>query len=391
MTVIVIALLVALGVGGGTVVAADSARPGDTLYGLDQALEKTRLNLAGENNKDKLRVRFAQERLDEVKDLIEEDSDEEDTTIESTGISETTVTEIEADVFTNETIVKIEFDDQKSVFATQAKTKEAIVAAIAARYSTLSVAFIDKTLSVGIEDRASRVGDKKVNVSTNNLSDENEVKVLVGIEHALNLLAEVKGSAGITVAELQGVTAELNTFLATLPANARVQAGDDRIRIKFDNGPEKIEVKETGNKTKIESRTEEGRVRIEVKNGQIEIKTKIEDDEDEHEHDSEDEEDDAPEGLEEVEATVFSDKTVVEVEYNDEKTTFITTANTKEGIIQAVIAKFPTVTSAQVSAVLEIDTEDGSSDDDSDADEEDKDDDSDEDDSLSSTTTININ
>ncbi len=62
-----IALLVILG-GGGAVAASNNAAPGDTLYGLDLAVEKAEIKLAVDNNKkDELRVKFAEERVAEVK------------------------------------------------------------------------------------------------------------------------------------------------------------------------------------------------------------------------------------------------------------------------------------------------------------------------------------
>jgi len=54
---------------GGTAAASNSAVPGDTLFGVDRAVENVRLILAGDA-KAELKVRFAEERLAEVKELI---------------------------------------------------------------------------------------------------------------------------------------------------------------------------------------------------------------------------------------------------------------------------------------------------------------------------------
>ncbi|MFZ2149749.1 MAG: DUF5667 domain-containing protein [Minisyncoccia bacterium] len=287
-----IVLALALGVGG-TAVVSDDARPGDALFGLDRAVENARLSFTSEENKNELRVRFAEERLKEVKELEVEDNDVSDET--------------------------------------------------------------DEVLDDG---------------------DAKDEDVKMGIEYALDLLTDIDEGGEVEDARLATLAAELSAYLDKLPADARVEVSDDKLRIKFDQGPEKIEIKDQGeNKSKIEVRTEEGRMRIEVKNGEIEIKTKTEDS---------GSWDSLKKGIEEAEAKILSDKTIVEVEVNDEKTTFATSANTKEGIIAAILVKFPTLTAEKIGAVLKIETEDDEdkvedSDDDSDI-EDDSGDDSDADD-----------
>lgn len=71
---IFIALAVLLGVGG-TVTVADNARPGDTLFEIDQAVEKLRLNIARKENKNELRIKFAEERVREIEDLAQDDDE----------------------------------------------------------------------------------------------------------------------------------------------------------------------------------------------------------------------------------------------------------------------------------------------------------------------------
>lgn len=67
--------------------------------------------------------------------------------------------EIEADIFTDITVVKVEIDDRKSTFSTDADTRESIVAAVAARYS-LDADTVDAALELEMEDRASRPQDR---------------------------------------------------------------------------------------------------------------------------------------------------------------------------------------------------------------------------------------
>lgn len=72
---ILIALLV---LGGTTVVASDAAAPGDLLFPIDRAVEETRLALARGESETELRVRFAEERVEEVGEIIAEEGGGED-------------------------------------------------------------------------------------------------------------------------------------------------------------------------------------------------------------------------------------------------------------------------------------------------------------------------
>lgn len=69
------------------------------------------------------------------------------------------LTEAEAIVYTNETVVKIELNDDKSLFTTQKTDRDELVAEIADRYN-LSEEDVDGALTLEEEDRASRTDDK---------------------------------------------------------------------------------------------------------------------------------------------------------------------------------------------------------------------------------------
>lgn len=71
MILVATALLVVMG-GGVLVNLANRAVPGDSLYGLDQALERLSLALADEEGDVELQVRMAEERLDEAQRLTEQ-------------------------------------------------------------------------------------------------------------------------------------------------------------------------------------------------------------------------------------------------------------------------------------------------------------------------------
>ena len=91
MVSLIIALVIAMGTGG-VVAAADSARPGDALFGIDRAVENIRVSIARGEKKNDLRIRFAGERLEEIRNLKKEDKDKssrEDDNVHSTSTDRT--------------------------------------------------------------------------------------------------------------------------------------------------------------------------------------------------------------------------------------------------------------------------------------------------------------
>ena len=65
---IIIALIIAVGLGG-TVALADNSAPGSALFAVDRAVENLRIGLASDQKKDTLRVAFADERVKEVESI----------------------------------------------------------------------------------------------------------------------------------------------------------------------------------------------------------------------------------------------------------------------------------------------------------------------------------
>ena len=85
MIPILIALAVLFGAGG-TVAASDSARPGDLLFPVDRAVEEVRAAFTAGEGKAELKIKFAEERLDEMDSILED----EPATTTPNGISEET-------------------------------------------------------------------------------------------------------------------------------------------------------------------------------------------------------------------------------------------------------------------------------------------------------------
>jgi|AntRauTorckE6833_2_1112554.scaffolds.fasta_scaffold00357_13 hypothetical protein len=78
---IIIGILLVLGVGGGTVAVSGSAVPGDALFPVERIVEKTQLAFSGKEKDIELKAKFAEERIDEVEELLSKrlkDTDESD-------------------------------------------------------------------------------------------------------------------------------------------------------------------------------------------------------------------------------------------------------------------------------------------------------------------------
>lgn len=272
MTAAVVILLAALlGVGG--TVAIDSSKPGDVLFGADQALERLNIALTRESREDSVRLNIAEERVKELDDLakgrngalrpedrsniksglehavqtLTELSDrplkaedkrrlddvvvklnsriessnaralagddsrfrvefgddsgrgsgrggrleietedggriridlrgEDDSRTSLTGGATTSsssrrngspspsssprgLTEVEAKIYTDITLVKIELNDNKTIFTTSARTREEIINEILKRVSGLTRAQVETSLFLEVENRASRPED----------------------------------------------------------------------------------------------------------------------------------------------------------------------------------------------------------------------------------------
>lgn len=89
----------------------------------------------------------------------DDSSSSDDDSNGNSNSSSSSALEIEADIFTNETIVKVEMNDKKSVFSTSAKTREQIINEIIIKYPTLTKVQIEAILNLENENRASRADE----------------------------------------------------------------------------------------------------------------------------------------------------------------------------------------------------------------------------------------
>ena len=254
MSVAALALILILGTGG-TTVAAQQARPGDVLFPVERALEEVRLALAvNDTSRAALQLEFAEERLAELRSLIEENPKDNISTI-ATEASNMIRYSGEADVFNDVTIVSVEINDQKSSFRTDVKTREDVIKEIARRYN-LAESVVDAGLDFETEDRASRVSDI---THTNN--DER-------VDESIKLLS---------------------SLVDDIDDNERKRFVNEILdTLDFDDDA-RVEVRNDGDEKRIEVRDGDERVRIREKDGEVRIDIKSDDDSEGEERDSDDE------------------------------------------------------------------------------------------------------
>ncbi len=241
---VVLSLVVILG-GGGVVAASNSSAPGDVLFGLDKALEKIELSLSNEAKKDKLMIRFAEERLQEAEKVIKESG--ESVNVQNVDLSNASITEIEVDVFTNETTVKIEANDKHYGFITSEKDKQKIINEIKAKYN-LTDEKINKVLNFETEDRASRPDDKNFLNSFNSVKFKSE-KQTKEIKASLDSVADVLASSNLSDEKKAQIGATLASIMTLIKSNPDLELEvktKDGFKVEVEDGKVEIKINSKG-------------------------------------------------------------------------------------------------------------------------------------------------
>ncbi|HEX9608704.1 MAG TPA: DUF5667 domain-containing protein [Candidatus Paceibacterota bacterium] len=147
----------------------------------DRERIEIRSKIKSDENRFEVRASDGRIRL-ELKDgniRIREDSDDDDEGDNaddkgnSRGNDSEGSTEVEVNVFTNETIVKLELSDKKYIFVTDKTDKEDIIDEIVSRFD-VTRGEVELVLNFEIEDRESRLGDKHDTSSRDNDSDDDD-------------------------------------------------------------------------------------------------------------------------------------------------------------------------------------------------------------------------
>ncbi len=140
----------------------------------------------------------------------DDDDDDDDSSSDDESL------EVEADVFTDTTIVKVELNDRKTIFSTSADTREEVIDAVVARMN-LTRAEVDAVLDFEIEDRASRAKDRK-KLNGEFASSTRPVKDCVATSSVFRIEADVFTNTTVVKVERNGTKTVFETSATTTDA-----------------------------------------------------------------------------------------------------------------------------------------------------------------------------
>lgn len=298
-----IALMLALSAGA-TVIAADDSRPGDVLFPIDRAAENVRVALARNDKKDELRIRFANERAMEVESIIDEEG-------ERVRLSTTARAKFSGNAALEAALMAVSSDDSGDTPDDSDSRKDS-------------------------EDDIK--GGERI---ANGLS--------VAVGYLTKVSAELEAKGNVQAKEsVDAVIARLNSKIGEIPEGLRL-----RLKLDSENTDNNLRIRvrteeEGDGNGKTEVRRDGVRTRVEFKNGEIRIESKKDDD-------SRDGFSTNRSGLE-IEADVFTDRTIVQVERNGTKELFVTSAKTRADVVAAIATKL-NLSIADVDAVLDFEIE----------------------------------
>jgi len=340
-----LAILLALILGGGaTAYASDAAKPGDLLFPVERMVENTQMHLTfNADKKAELIKNLTEERLAELRQIVDDEvtvspSNIVGETSSSTATSTDAVLGITARVFTDKTIVKLEFGGDKFYFETDATTRVDTLLQIQEKFPMLTDTDIDAALDFAVTDTESRPKDRGiVSLSPEGQSRiDNAINELVRFLDATNPDPEARGYL------MSLVSSEVNPGVSEIAReNGGLRIGNDQSRVEIrmdDNGASSVEIRDTNT-----------RVRVEDKDGKVEVKTEL----------------DAVETNEQqtadakalvLSAEIYTDITVVHVALGGQTFDFQTTETDRAAIITAIQAVLPALTTEEIEAVLSLTT-----------------------------------
>ena len=262
MTALVLALIFIIG-SGGTALASDAARPGDLLFPLEREIEDMQLRFASNEARAALLTKLTEERLAELREIIDEEivvstAGVLDTSNEATTASSTLY--IEADVFTDTTVVKIELNGTQFYFETAEKMRGEIVAAIITRFPLLTNTDVETRLELETENRASRPQDRGIT----SFKARGEARVQNAMSEILAFLDDtrIEGEQKNHIRETARTTVEGTPKVRRDTSSVRIESDDDSYKVRLDdNGDSRIEVRDAESRVRIEET--DGVIRIE--------------------------------------------------------------------------------------------------------------------------------
>ncbi len=261
---LVITLLVST---GGVALASETARPGDFLFPVERAIETARLKVAfSPQTRESLIRMYSEERLTELREIIQEETRLKKVSENSPlFIASTTLRSlaIEADVFTDTTLVKVELNEGKTTFNTDADTRDKVVEEVLIRFPGLTKGQVESSLDFENENRASRAKER----GAIELSSKGSVRVGGAVTVALTFIEESENDDEDTTQFLKELRAEIEGLNIKIDEKRVKARGNEKSRFEW-------KINDARHNEEGETEVSEARVRIEEKDGQVRINLK---------------------------------------------------------------------------------------------------------------------
>jgi CO dehydrogenase nickel-insertion accessory protein CooC1 len=348
MTPLLIVLMLALG-GSSTVLASNNARPGDFLFSIDRALEDIQLKLAkNEDKHDSLVEKFTAERMQELQSILDEEititpsnnnvsNGDTDSLIASSTLESLN---IEAHIYIDTSVVKMEFGGKKFYFETNNQKLPELITAVQEKFPMLTDTQISNAITLEDEGRASRPKDRGIVT----LKVGGEARINHAVDEFLAFLDSINPQPEKKDTLLKSLRNEL-AITSDTPVVKRVEEGfeikdkDGRVKIKHDDDGDSY----------IEIKTDERRIKIDEQNKIVTIKNSTTGSTSTATSSTD------TTGLDfSATAEIFTDTTIVELDFAGDELYITTSATTREGIIIAIKASFPALTTEYIDAELRV-------------------------------------
>jgi len=186
-------ILVLIGGSATTVAASNNAKPGDILFPIDIAVEKIHIIISSGGKKDKLRIKFAEERLNEVRIILAfEDSGHNDTTYDDDHAANTATSTQDGDQSdspaTATTTPKKHSQKAENALATARAYLEAVRNILEERSNNTGAAVIDGIIDELVLLQEQNLDELKVKIKN---KKNNDIKISIKAKIG-NLKTEIK-------------------------------------------------------------------------------------------------------------------------------------------------------------------------------------------------------
>jgi hypothetical protein len=213
---------------GSIVASSKNSMPGEILFPIDVAVDKIEISLAGEEKRNELRFKFAEDQIQKIKNVSKEKSIPP---VLITDLSQAEMLEMEAVAYSNETVVSIETKEEVYGYLSTLKSKDEIIKEIAEKY-VIPVEKVDSLILFAEEQRESTESDKEfLNKTVSIEFSEKEINDISKALTDLEAMIENSNQAAEQAEKIEKAFTELLILLGD-QADLEIKKTDGEITIK---------------------------------------------------------------------------------------------------------------------------------------------------------------